>query len=217
MHLAFYFPGGYMPGEDLAERKPHAFVERLAWVTLRALEQAADVVEPVLYDAIPASDLDRFRTGVIRDVRAGLEQHKPDRVTLVGKSRGVSALGVVLQEVELPADTRIIWLTPVWRNGGPNWDIARENAISALYVVGLADELHKPDRHAVMIGRTVAIPDADHRLEVSGDIFATLAAWRTMAEAVVAFASRSPMDEPMPTGPPDESQDDRGSTSVGPV
>jgi hypothetical protein len=42
-----------------------------------------------------------------------------------------------------------------------------------------------------MTGTTIAIPDADHRLEVAGDILATLAAWRTMAETVVPFASRS--------------------------
>ena len=43
MHLAVYFPGGSIPGQDPLD-------ERLAWVTLRALEQAGAFVVPVRYD-----------------------------------------------------------------------------------------------------------------------------------------------------------------------
>jgi hypothetical protein len=37
----------------------------------------------------------------------------------------------------------------------------------------------------------VAITGADHRLEVAGDVIATLGSWRTMADAVVRFAGRT--------------------------
>lgn len=37
MHLAIYFPGGALRGQD-------PFDERLAWVTIRALEDAGAVV-----------------------------------------------------------------------------------------------------------------------------------------------------------------------------
>jgi hypothetical protein len=37
----------------------------------------------------------------------------------------------------------------------------------------------------------VAITGADHRLEVAGDVIATLGSWRTMADAVVRFARRT--------------------------
>lgn len=191
-HVAFYFPGGYMPGDDLVERRPHAFVERLAWVTLRALERTRATVEPILYDAYSFLDFDRFRAGVVRDVTAALERHGPDRVTLVGKSMGGHALCVIVEEqLDLPEDARLIWLTPVWGRD-PTWEAARATTIPSLYVVGLADhEYHVPERHAVLPGRTVAIEGADHRFEVAGDVFATLDAWRQMAEAVLAFASRA--------------------------
>jgi len=39
--------------------------------------------------------------------------------------------------------------------------------------------------------RAVAVTKLDHRLEVAGDVFATLGSWRTMAEAVVRFAGRT--------------------------
>lgn len=180
-----------MPGEDLVEHEPHAFVERLAWVTLRALEQTGATVEPVLYDALSFLDFDSFSAGVVRDVPKALDRHRPDRVTLVGKSMGTSALGVILQrKVELPPDTRLVWITPTWRHDAL-WELARDTTVESLYIVGLADGHHLPERHAAMPGRTVAIEGADHRLEVPGDVFATLSAWRTMAEAVHAFACRA--------------------------
>ena len=81
-------------------------------------------------------------------------------------------------------------MTPVWRSDG-SWNAARSTSYTSLYVVGFADhQYHDAERHAEVRGETVAIADADHRLEVAGDIFATLDPWRTMAEAVVRFAAR---------------------------
>lgn len=85
----------------------------------------------------------------------------------------------------------MIWLTPVWRSDEV-WRAACANTIESLHVVGLADsEYHDPERHTAVAGETVAIAEADHRLEVAGDVFATLGSWRTMAEAVVRFAGRT--------------------------
>jgi hypothetical protein len=128
-----------------------------------------------------------FRTGIVRDVTAALERWVPDRVTLVGKSMGGHALRVIIEErLDLPEDVRLVWLTPGWARD-QTWKAARETTIPSLYVVGLADhEYHVPERHAVLPGRTLTLHGADHRLEVAGDVFATLDAWRQMAEAVPA-------------------------------
>lgn len=185
MHLAIYFPGGYLPGQD-------PFDDRLAWVTLRALEQADAEVLPVRYDdSLLAGNRERFESGVQREVRGALAHHRPERLTIVGKSRGTHALRVVCtEEFAFPTDTRLIWLTPVWRSDD-SWSAACATQLPSLHVVGLADdEYHMPDRHESVRGDTVAIVDADHRLEVGGDIFATLDAWRTMASAVHRFAAR---------------------------
>lgn len=186
MHLAFSFPGGSIPGQD-------PFDDRLAWVTLRALEQAGAVVRAVHYDdSVINADQERFDSGIRRDLRGALAHHQPDRVTIVGKSRGTYALRLVCTEdFALPDDTRLIWLTPVWRSDDA-WKAACANTRPSLHVVGLADhEYHDPDRHRSVFGESVEIPGADHRLEVAGDVFATLDAWRTMADAVVRFASRA--------------------------
>ena len=185
VHLALYFPGGSLPGQD-------PFDERLAWVTIHALEHAGATVVPVRYDdELLTPDPERFESGIRREVRGALAHHQPDRVTIVGKSRGTYALRVVCSDdFALPEDTRLIWLTPVWRSDA-SWQAACANPWPSLHVVGLADhEYHDPDRHAAVPGETVAIADADHRLEVPGDIFATLDAWRTMTDAVVRFAGR---------------------------
>jgi len=181
-----YFPGGSIPGLD-------PFDDRLAWITLRALEQAGALVVPVHYDDdVLAQDHARFESGVRRELCGALAHHEPTRLTMVGKSRGTFALKIACTEAfSYPADTRMIWLTPVWRSDEA-WQAARANTIDSLHVVGLADrEYHDPERHEVVAGETVAIPDADHRLEIPGDVFATLDAWRTMASAVVRFAGRA--------------------------
>ncbi len=160
---------------------------------MRALEMAGAYVLPVHYDdSSIASDRERFESGVRRDVRGALAHYQPDRLTLVGKSRGTFALALLCAEdFGLPADTRLIWLTPVWRQDA-TWQTARSNTIPSIYVVGLADHrYHDPERHSQMPGETVEVSGGDHGLEVAGDIFATLDAWRTMAAAIHRFASRS--------------------------
>jgi hypothetical protein len=186
VHVALYFPGGSIPGQD-------PFDERLAWITIRALEGAGAVVVPVRYDDdVIAPDQERFESGVRRDVTGALAFYRPDRVTLVGKSRGTYALALLCTEqFEFPDDTRLIWLTPVWHSDG-SWNAAQASPYTSLYVVGLADhQFHDAERHAAVRGETLEIASADHRLEVAGDIFATLDAWRTMAQAVARFAARN--------------------------
>lgn len=186
MHLAVYFPGGSIPGQDPID-------DRLAWVTLRSLEQAGAFVVPVHYDDdVLGQDRARFESGVRRELRGALVHYEPARLTIVGKSRGTFALRIACtEEFAFPDDTRMIWLTPVWRSDEV-WRAACANTIDSLHVVGLADsEYHDPERHTAVAGETVAIAGADHRLEVAGDVFATLGSWRTMAEAVVRFAGRT--------------------------
>lgn len=186
MHVALYFPGGYGAGQD-------PFENYFSWLTIRSLEQADAYVIPVHYDDdVLAPDRERFNSGVRRAIRGALAHHEPDRMTLVGKSRGTNALALACsEELGLPDDSRLIWLTPVWR-GDWAWKAACANTIPSLHLVGLGDDqYHLPERHAAVAGETVAIASAGHGLTVAGDIFASLDALRAMAEAIVRFASRS--------------------------
>lgn len=188
-HAAFYFPGGYYPNED-------PFKERLASVTINALEDAGAQVKAVLYDRLlvrSPEEYEEFRAGILRDVGAGLDEH-PDRVTFLGKSLGTSALAALCDAIgvaiEVPADTRMIWQTPVWRSDF-SWESAKRNQVPSLHIVGLGDDLfHLPERHSAVPGRTVSIPGADHGLAIPGDVIATLEAWRISCEAIIDFASR---------------------------
>src|SRR2546427_2293823 len=111
MHLAIYLPGGALPGQD-----PSA--APLAWMTIRALEDAGATVVPVRYDDhVLAPDRERFESSVRRELRGALSFYQPNRVTLLGKSRGTHALRLACTEdFALPDDTRLIWQTPVWRS-----------------------------------------------------------------------------------------------------
>lgn len=162
-------------------------------MTLRALEQAGAVVVPFHYDDdVRNQDRIRFESGVRRELRGALAHHEPTQLTLVGKSRGTLALQIACtDQFTLPGDTRMIWLTPVWRFDEA-WRAACANTIVSLHVVGLADrEYHDPERHAAVPGETLSIADADHRLEIAGDVVATLESWKTMADAVMAFAGHA--------------------------
>src|SRR4051812_40199247 len=121
MHVALYFPGGYGAGQD-------PFNNYFGWVTIRSLEQAGAYVIPVHYDDdVLSPDWERFNSGVRREIRGALVHHEPTRLTLVGKSRGTHALALICTEdLGLPADTRMIWLTPVWR-ADRSWKAACEN------------------------------------------------------------------------------------------
>lgn len=148
---------------------------------------------PVRYDdSVLAPDPERFEDGVRREVNGALAHYQPDRLTVVGKSRGTHALRIVCtDDFNLPDDTRLVWQTPNWRSDR-SWQAACSNRRPSLHIIGLADhECHEPERHREVFGETVAIKDADHGLDVKGDIFATLEAWRTMVSAVVQFAARA--------------------------
>jgi hypothetical protein len=133
VHLAVCFPGGSIPGQD-------PFDDRLDWVTIRALEQAGAFVVPVRYDDdVLGPDRARFEDGVRRELRGALAHHEPTRLTLVGKSRGTNAVQIACtEEFAFPGDTRMTWLTPLWRSERV-WRAASANTLESLHVVGLAD------------------------------------------------------------------------------
>jgi hypothetical protein len=92
VHLGLHFPGGSIPDQD-------PFDDRLAWVTLRSLEQAGAFVVFVHYDdGVLGQDQARFKSGVGRELRSALVHHEPTRLTIVGKSRGTFVLRIACTE-----------------------------------------------------------------------------------------------------------------------
>ena len=178
-HLAIVLPGrGY--GADL----PALYLPR------RALEQAGAETGIVAYSA--ADDWPRFHAAVDEAVGQLIDERSPSRVTFVAKSLGTIALAALSREVALPPRVDAVWITPLF--GEPQ---VREGAIAhgwrSLIVAGAADPYNSaPDTEAVRVALgadVVVAPDADHGLEVPGDVIATIDGLRAVVEAVVRFVS----------------------------
>ncbi len=106
-------------------------------------------------------------------------------------SRGTHAVRLLSAgDFELPQDTRLIWQSPAWKSSDDTWHAARSSKLQSLHIVGLADQLHDPERHGEVPGETLEIPGANHVFEVDGDVLATLEVWRHVADAVLRFAGR---------------------------
>lgn len=172
-HLALTFPG-----------MAYHHDAPLLWFARVALRQAGATVVPVTYDD-PRDDA-RFFAGVRRDVTAAIEEHQPERITLVGKSLGTHALAEIAR-AGLAPEAAAIWLTPVWST--PSWEAARSSGWRMLHVIGLADEVHAPDRQAELPGEVLAIDGADHILEIDGDVATSLAALERVTLAILDFVS----------------------------
>jgi hypothetical protein len=178
-HLAVFLPGaGY--------RHEHP----LFWVARSALRQVGAAEVLVSYPETPTlaeiEDLRHPFYGNVRaSLRAALDEHRPDRVTLVGKSLGTLALGEVVRAGIAP-DAAAIWLTPIWAHG-PTFDAARTAGWRSLFAVGTADPTYVPERQAALEGDVLVVDGGNHSLEVEGDVLGSVAALQRLATAVLDF------------------------------
>lgn len=147
-----------------------------------ALRQAADFQQKLIENILAAAAV-------------GLQQRQYQHVTLIGKSLGTRAMSWILSDKNHPfvglPDFRTVWLTPVWSDE-QIFSMMKDWKGRALHVIGTGDHAYySEDRHQRMMqsGNTsvVAIPGADHSLDIDGDINASLAAIRVAIEAVRDF------------------------------
>lgn len=105
------------------------------------------------------------------------------RVLVVGKSLGSLAMPVALQR-DLPG----VWLTPLLREP---WiaDTARRLGRDHLLIGGTADPVWDGTVARAGSARLLEIADADHALQVVGDLDATLAAVTSMTRTVDDFVA----------------------------
>jgi hypothetical protein len=179
-HLAVLLPGaGY--GVD----------NPLLWYARSALQQVGAVEVAVRYEhrLRPHQWDDRshpFWTDVRTKVAAALDEHRPDRLTLVGKSLGTIAMG----ELARAGVTSVaaVWLTPIWGHDA-TFEAARTCGWRSMYAVGTADTTYVPERQARLPGDVVVVEGANHSLESEGDVLADLDAMRRITAAVVDFVA----------------------------
>jgi hypothetical protein len=114
-----------------------------------------------------------LRTDTIAAYKAALAQGDYERVTLVGKSIGTRAMGQLFASQERLPSPQCVWLTPILGNEHLCAQI-RERPHRPLFVAGTADSHYVPAKLAEVQqatgGETLVIENADHSLEISGDI-----------------------------------------------
>ncbi len=112
------------------------------------------------------------------------------RVTLIGKSLGTMAMARLL-----PADpgfdhAACVWLTPVLSDPQVERLILSSDRKSLL-VIGTADSFYHPEMIAQIQRKentqVMVIPDADHSLEIKGDIVRSIKIMEKLVEQMISF------------------------------
>ena len=112
------------------------------------------------------------------------------RLTLIGKSLGTYALGIVVSAGFALPPTAAVWLTPLIRNEALRRQI-REWGGPSLFVIGTNDPHYDPDlveevRESTG-GEVVTIDGADHILEIAGDLPGSVRAVERVLVAMESF------------------------------
>ncbi|MBN2007020.1 MAG: hypothetical protein JXA21_26960 [Anaerolineae bacterium] len=187
-HLAILFPGlGY-----------RATMPVLYYPEQLLIENGADVLRvEYAYDQHAEfktrSDDERqrwFMSDAVAAAEAGLAQRHYTQITLIGKSIGTQALGQLLETRPAFHSARYVWLTPLLRNARLCEQI-RQGKPRSLFVIGTADSHYNPATLAELEratnGQSVVIEDANHGLEIAGDLHKSLHVIKTLLHALAHF------------------------------
>lgn len=182
-HLAVVLPGG-----NNDPWTPPVLLPSLA------LEAAGAVVERVSYGeprprGLKLEDSVGFNAAVLEQVMAIIDQHGPNKITFVAKSRGTLFLAAMDQPIN--CDVAAIWVTT------PLVDLPYvgrgivDKAWRSLLVAGSADPHHDAAIHAdtcaALTADELVIPNANHGLVVERNALATADGYRELAKASLAF------------------------------
>lgn len=184
-----------LPGAGYGARMP------LFYYTVSLfLEHQADILtidyEYRSHAARYASDFeDRLTENVTSSIRDAVRQRTYDQVTLIGKSIGTRAMSWFLAKNQNLLTTayqlKTVWLTPVWSD--PKiFTFMKSWAGPALHIIGTADHGYfseECERQLKELKSTtvLTIKDADHSLDIDGDIAGSLNAIRTAVRAIEDF------------------------------
>jgi pimeloyl-ACP methyl ester carboxylesterase len=190
-HLAVIFPGrGYTCDMPL-----------LYYTSSLLLGRAADVLlveynynRRMEFDVLPEAAQDRwFQADVAAALAAGIDQRPYRQVTLVGKSLGTRAMGHLLTTDPRLATARAVWLTPLLRDARLRAQITACEQPS-LFVLGSADPHYDPalvaEVETATGGQMMVVRDANHSLEIDGDLWQSLAVLEDILRATRMFLMR---------------------------
>ncbi len=144
-------------------------------------------------DFLSASGEERaswLRADTIAAYETARAQRSYEKLTLVGKSIGTRAIGHLLSTEERLPSLTCVWLTPILRSERLCAQI-KQRPHRALFVVGDADSHYVPGKLAEVqeatAGQTMVIENADHSLEVKGDVVESIHILERIIKAMETF------------------------------
>lgn len=187
-HLAIVLPGyGYNCDMPL-----------LYFTVSHLLDQGVEVLQvDYNYSHLPeyrALDTEERQNWLVADVTAAcgaaLAQREYQRITVIGKSLGTRAMAHLLATNEALHNAATVWFTPPWHEE-PIRQALLAARQPALVVIGTADPHFDTDIAAevrqAIDGELIVITDAEHGLEVTGDVVRSVQAIEQAMHAVQRF------------------------------
>jgi len=183
--LVVVLPGGGYGPQGAALRFPLLAVEQLG-----ACESIV-----VAYPSIPAGAVDAsslLANAVAEQVLPAIRETSAEEVLFVAKSLGTRALAGICSLLPSGLSGTALWLTPLF--GVPEVrDRAAASGLRSLIVAGSADPYHDRSGFDVVVSAlrasTLLVPDADHALEVPGDVHASIRVLSVLTTAVLEFVA----------------------------
>lgn len=184
--LVIVLPGGGYGPQGPALRFP-----------VLALEQRGFCESMVVtYPSIPVGTTDTgtlLTDAIAEQVLPTLHGTSADEVVFVAKSLGTRALAGLCSRMPSDRSMAALWLTPLFEVPEVR-DRAAASDIRSLIVAGSADPYHDQfgfdSVAAALDASTLLVPDADHALEIPGDVQATIRAMESLSRAVLEFTAR---------------------------
>jgi hypothetical protein len=184
-----------LPGAGYSARMPILY-----YTVSLFLEHGADILT-VDYDyRTPAirqnpNFKDRLTQNVAAAIRFALAERSYEQVTLIGKSLGTRAMSWLLAQDELDLNSafkfKTVWLTPLWSDPEA-FSLMKSVSGQALHIIGTADQAYynegcKGQLMELKNTTVLTIKDADHSLDIDGDIKASLDAVYSMISGIEKF------------------------------
>jgi hypothetical protein len=187
--LALFFPGrGYTCAMPLLYYPTRLLVEKGAdalWVEYNYTRTPG-------FDALSSHEQLQWISGdSSAAVMMALSEGHYSEVILVGKSLGSLALSHLILNEPALRDAAVVWLTPLLRNTFVQKSIAQAKPRS-LFILGSADPLYDAqgldEARRATNGAVLLVPQANHSLEIPGDLPATLQAMGQALDAIAKFS-----------------------------
>ncbi len=182
--LLITFPGDNYGTDGPLLYYPSQLLRGLGWDTVGITYGYQSAGEPFSPLAI-AAVLSECRRAVSRF----LAERDYPRLVLAGKSLGASLIALLCQDMQLPDRTQAVYLTPPL---GPMFDpVFLEANQEALLALGTADRFFDAGALEHLQGakefHLVVIQEADHSMNIKGDLDASLGAVQRVTQEVIAF------------------------------